>query len=303
MYRLLSYRTGDGATRAGLLLGDRIHDLENEFKAARLRPGIDTSSLIALFKNWERSKPYFDKIAAEPKTDGVARAAVRLAAPLQYPGVIYMAGANYVAHILEMNPGAPPDKSKTQPFFFIKTTEGTVIGPDETVHLPSYSQKVDWEAEIAFVIGRTARHVAVDDAMDYVAGYTIVNDLSARDNSRRSDVPLTYDWISHKCFDTSCPMGPWIVPADQIADPKNLPIKLWVNDRLEQNSNTNDMFFDYAEQIAWLSERVTLNPGDVVATGTPPGVGMGKGIFLKHGDTVTIEIEGVGRLSNPCVQD
>jgi 2-keto-4-pentenoate hydratase/2-oxohepta-3-ene-1,7-dioic acid hydratase in catechol pathway len=202
-----------------------------------------------------------------------------------------------------MNPGAPPDKSKTQPFFFLKTVEGTVIGPDETVHLPSYSQKVDWEAEIAFVIGRTARHVAVEDAMDYIAGYTIVNDLSARDNSRRSDVPFTYDWISHKCFDTSCPMGPWIVPADQIAEPKNLPIKLWVNDRLEQNSNTNDMFFDYAEQIAWLSQRVTLNPGDVVATGTPPGVGMGKGVFLKHGDTVTIEIEGVGRLSNPCVQD
>jgi 2-keto-4-pentenoate hydratase/2-oxohepta-3-ene-1,7-dioic acid hydratase in catechol pathway len=98
-------------------------------------------------------------------------------------------------------------------------------------------------------------------------------------------------------------MGPWIVPADQIGDPKNLAIKLWVNDTLHQNSNTNDMFFDYAEQISWLSKRVTLNPGDVVATGTPPGVGMGKGVFLKHNDIVTIEIEGIGRLANPCVQD
>ena len=303
MYRLLSYRTDAGATRAGLLIGDRIHDLENEFKAARLRPGLDTTSLIALFKAWEKWKPYFDKIAAEPKTDGMALASVKIAAPLQYPGVIYMAGSNYIDHLLEMNPGPPPDKSKTQPFFFLKTVEGTVIGTNETVHLPSYSQKVDWEAEIAFVVGRTARNVAVKNAMDYIAGYTIVNDLSARDNSRRSDVVFIYDWIGQKCFDTSCPMGPWIVPADQIGDPNNLAIKLWVNDTLHQNSNTKHLFFDFAEQLAWLSQRVTLNPGDVISTGTPAGVGAGKGVFLKHGDVVTIEIEGIGRLVNPVVQD
>ena len=303
MYRLLSYRTNEGAARAGILIGDRIHDLENEFKAARLRPGIETVSLVAMFRNWDRAKPYLDKIATTHKTDGIAVSSAKIAAPLQYPGVIYMAGANYVAHILEMNPGAPPDKSKTQPYFFLKTVEGTVIGPNETIHLPSYSKKVDWEAEIAFVMGRKARDVSVEDAMDCIAGYTIVNDLSARDRSRRDDVPFIYDWIGQKCFDTSCPMGPWIVPADQIGDPNNLAIKLWVNDTLHQNSNTNDMFFNYAEQISWLSKHVTLNPGDVVSTGTPPGVGMGKNLFLKHGDTVTIEIEGIGRLANPCVQD
>ena len=170
MYRLLSYRTNEDAARAGVLIGDRIHDLENEFKAARLRPGIDTTSLISMFKNWERSKPYLDKIAAEPKTDGCGRSLVKLAAPLQYPGVLYMAGANYVVHILEMNPGTPPDKSKTQPYFFLKTVEGTVIGPDETIHLPSYSEKVDWEVELGVVIGTRARYVEEADALKHVAG-------------------------------------------------------------------------------------------------------------------------------------
>jgi 2-keto-4-pentenoate hydratase/2-oxohepta-3-ene-1,7-dioic acid hydratase in catechol pathway len=214
-----------------------------------------------------------------------------------------MAGANYADHLLEMTGKPPPDKSTCEPFFFLKTTDGTIIGPNETIKLPAFSKKVDWEVEIAVVIGKKGRHIPLDQAMGYIAGYTIINDVSARDKSRRDDVPFIFDWIGQKCFDTSAPMGPWITPADQIGDPENLSLKLWVNDTLHQDSNTQQMFFKYAEQISYLSEHVTLNPGDVIATGTPAGVGHGKGEYLKDGDVVRIVIEGIGELINPCVQE
>jgi 2-keto-4-pentenoate hydratase/2-oxohepta-3-ene-1,7-dioic acid hydratase in catechol pathway len=156
--------------------------------------------------------------------------------------------------------------------------------------------------ELVAVIGRTAKDVSVADALDYVAGYTIANDLSARDAMRREKVPAAtpfhYDWVSQKCFDGSCPLGPWIVPASQIGDPHKLAIKLWVNDELMQDSNTGKMIFDTAEQIAMLSSRVTLHPGDLVLTGTPAGVGAGRNEFLQPGDRVEIEIEGLGRLEH-----
>jgi 2-keto-4-pentenoate hydratase/2-oxohepta-3-ene-1,7-dioic acid hydratase in catechol pathway len=145
--------------------------------------------------------------------------------------------------------------------------------------------------------------VAAADALDYVAGYTIVNDVSARDLGNREDWPRWgQDWLSHKTFETSAPMGPWIIPAAQIPDPHNLDIGLWVNTEKMQDSNSSNLIFNINEQIEFLSKRVTLQPGDVISTGTPSGVGRPRGIFLKPGDTVRIEIEGIGTLENPVVQ-
>jgi len=144
--------------------------------------------------------------------------------------------------------------------------------------------------------------VPQEKALDYVAGYTIANDLSARDRGNRANIsetsPFKSDWTKHKTFDGSCPLGPWIVPASDLGDPQTLGLKLWVNDVLKQDSNTKDMIFNLAEQIAQLSSGMTLHPGDLVLTGTPAGVGSARGEFLKAGDVVKLWIEKIGTLTN-----
>jgi len=152
------------------------------------------------------------------------------------------------------------------------------------------------------VIGRTARNVKAADALDYVAGYTIANDLSARDFVARpgiaADSPFRFDWLSHKGFDGACPMGPWIVPARYIANPHKLDLKLWIGDELMQDSTTSYMIFDIGEQIEEISARATMHPGDVILTGTPSGVGMTRGRFLKPGERLRLWIEGIGELKH-----
>jgi 2-keto-4-pentenoate hydratase/2-oxohepta-3-ene-1,7-dioic acid hydratase in catechol pathway len=186
-----------------------------------------------------------------------------------------------------------------KPWHFIKTA-ASVVGPGAVVRLPAYSKAVDWEVELAAVIGRTAKDVPAEKALEHVAGYTIANDLSARDAMKRDKLPpgapFHYDWVSQKCFDGACPLGPWIVPASQIGDPQRLGLKLWVGDELMQDSNTARMIFSTAEQIAMLSSRVTLRPGDLILTGTPAGVGMPRGRFLRPGETVRLWIEKIGEL-------
>ena len=301
-YNLLSYAADDGA-RAGMLIGDDVFDMEESAPALNEIKGVDAASLISIFRAWQDAKPVIDAAAQSPAGAGRPLSGVKLAAPLQYPGVMYMAGANYSDHVAEMaGSGSPPPAAKA-PFFFLKTVAGTVIGTGEEIHLPAFSEKVDWEAEVAMVIGKPAKNLSPGNAIDCVAGYTIVNDLSARDQSRRDDIIFVYDWIGQKCFDTAAPTGPWIVPADQIGDANNLGIKLWVNDTLHQDSNTGNLIFGYVDLLCWLSERVTLQPGDVIATGTPSGVGHGKGEYLSGGDVVTVEVENIGKLSNSVVQD
>jgi 2-keto-4-pentenoate hydratase/2-oxohepta-3-ene-1,7-dioic acid hydratase in catechol pathway len=180
-----------------------------------------------------------------------------------------------------------------------------MVGHGGQVTIPAYSKQFDWELEVAVVIGRQCKDVAEADAMDYVAGYTIINDLSARDFMKRPKATpgsaMEYDWISQKNFDGACPIGPWIVPRDDIANPLDLDLKLWVNDTLMQDSNTSKMIFNYAELVSFLSQRFTLYPGDIVATGTPAGVGMPRGVFLQKGDKVTIAVENIGELTTTLV--
>jgi 2-keto-4-pentenoate hydratase/2-oxohepta-3-ene-1,7-dioic acid hydratase in catechol pathway len=303
-YKLLSYQEGREA-RAGLLIADTVYD------AARVTRTPAFASVLQLLQAWSNARRELAQAAraiasGKSRAKGVPLARTRLLPPVLYPGAIFCAGANYTDHVLEMaraqNAPPPPDPHAVglAPWHFIKTARGSVVGPGAKVVLPAYSKMVDWEVELAAVIGRPAKDVGIGEALNYVAGYTIGNDLSARDAMKRPHLPdaspFKVDWLSQKCFDGSCPLGPWITPASDIADPQKLGLKLWVNDELMQDSNTSQMIFTTAEQIAHLSTRVTLQPGDLVLTGTPAGVGMGRGRFLKGGDTVRLWIEGIGEL-------
>jgi 2-keto-4-pentenoate hydratase/2-oxohepta-3-ene-1,7-dioic acid hydratase in catechol pathway len=179
----------------------------------------------------------------------------------------------------------------------MKPPRNAVVGPGPTVVMPRGTQKYDWEIELAAVIGKTARYVTPERALDHIAGYTIAIDLSARDFNMAPDQFYKLDWIAGKATDTACPLGPWIVPASAFDDPQNISLKLSVNGAVKQDSSTSQMIFSIAEQVARASEIMTLDPGDVILTGTPAGVGAPKGIFLKVGDRIDAEIAGIGVLS------
>ena len=290
MFRLLTFRDNQRRNRPGILVDKSVYDIGDEF-----------DSVLSILEGWDKIEQQLmemgQQLAQNPNPSGASVHEVSLAPPILYPGALYCAGANYADHVLEMS-GKPPPAENTKPYFFIKSTRGTIIGANDAIHLPEYSNQVDWEAEIGVVIGREARNVNEVDAMDFVAGFTIINDLSARDHMKRHDVPFLFDWIGQKCFDTGCPMGPWITPKSAINDPHDLGIKLLVNNEVKQDSSSNQMIFKCENQIAYLSQHVTLYPGDVIATGTPAGCGMPHGVFLKPGDLVTVQIDGLGVISN-----
>jgi 2-keto-4-pentenoate hydratase/2-oxohepta-3-ene-1,7-dioic acid hydratase in catechol pathway len=282
--QLLNFSLGNSAPRAGLLVGNHV------FEAPR--PNVHE-----LLENLSSLKT---------KGEGIPLAEVKLHAPLLYPGTIYCAGANYADHVAEMAraqnmpPPVDPRTLGLKPWFFIKPPRACVVGPGARVARPRGSHKLDWEAELVAVIGRPARDVSVKDALHHVAGYTIANDLSARDLSRRTQLPpgspFHFDWTAHKGFEGSCPLGPWITPAAEIPDPQRLAIRLWVNGVLKQDSNTSQMIYSVADQISHISSLTTLHPGDIILTGTPAGVGTPRNEFLQPGDHVEVEIEGLGRL-------
>jgi len=305
-YRLVSYVEGGVAPKAGVLVGERV------VPAATLLPGadgIDSSSVLGLLRAWDRAHPRLHAAAQKVQpNDGIALAQVKLLAPILYPGALFCAGANYWDHLEEMAEiakrtiGKAPSMVKgAEPYFFMKTAAGSIIGTDTPARLPSFSKQVDWEAELGVVIGKETRDISEAKAFDAVAGYLIVNDLSARDLMKREGTPFGMDWVGQKCFEDAAPMGPWFTPAAYVRDPNDMPIKLWVNGVLKQNSNTGRMVHGIAEQIAYLSRHFTLFPGDVIATGTPAGVGMPRGEFLKVGDEVRIEVGGCGQLTNTMV--
>jgi 2-keto-4-pentenoate hydratase/2-oxohepta-3-ene-1,7-dioic acid hydratase in catechol pathway len=307
-YRLVSYRDA-AAAKPGVLINDRV------FAPARLLKddahGCDTTSVIGLLRQWDRVHPRLAAAASEVDAgDGLPLADVVLDAPILYPGALFCAGANYWDHLQEMaeiaarTTGKAPSLTKgAEPWFFLKTTAGSIIGTNRPARLPGFAKQVDWEAELGVVIARPTRNISESRALDAVAGYLIVNDLSARDLMKRDGTPFIYDWLGQKCFEDSAPMGPWFTPAAYVRDPNNLAIKLWINGVLKQDSNTGRMVHNIAEQIAYLSRHVTLQPGDVIATGTPAGVGMPRGEFLKAGDEVRIEIAGCGTLVNRMTAD
>ena len=304
-FQLLTYAKAGRPTGAVHIDG-RVIDLRDATP--------DTPAVLDVLNVWDRASATLGALADDSGRSaalpGQVLAGLTLLPPVLYPNGIYCAGANYKDHVAEMArafklpPEPDPHELGMPPWCFLKTPRNTMVGHGATVTLPAHSKTVDWELEVAVVIGRTCKDVSEGRAMDYIAAYTLVNDLSARDHLRRPGVkpnsgsPMEYDWVSHKNWDGACPIGPWLVPAAAIADPMNLPLKLWVNDELMQDSNTNQLIFNYAEIISFLSQRCTLYPGDVIATGTPAGVGTPRGIFLKRGDVVRINVEGIGTLTN-----
>ncbi|WP_210189723.1 fumarylacetoacetate hydrolase family protein [Rhizobium sp. RU36D] len=253
---------------------------------------------MALFADWEGSKSLLAALADGAATSGVesiAAGSADLLAPLLYPGKILCAGANYYDHMAEM--GFPDVRKETQRlFFFMKPPRQAVVGAGRTVEMPRDTQKFDWEIELAAVIGKTARYVTPETALNYVGAYTVAIDLSARDSNQAPDQFYKLDWVAGKGNDTCCPLGPWIVPADSLGDPQQLAMKLWVNGVLKQDSDSSKMIFSIAEQIARASQIMTLEPGDLILTGTPAGVGVPRKEFLAVGDSIEAEIEGIGRL-------
>ncbi|HVV92610.1 MAG TPA: fumarylacetoacetate hydrolase family protein [Hyphomicrobiales bacterium] len=229
--------------------------------------------------------------------DAPALSGFRLRAPLQFPPKVICAGANYRDHRREMNTG----DSAPEPFFFLKPPTTTVIGPDEDVLIRDVGDKVDWEAEIAVVIGRGGRFIPAAKALDHVAGYTLLNDISARAVHQRAK-PLApafaYDWLASKGQDTFCPLGPGITPRWLLPDCGRISFQLTVNGVVRQASSTAELITDIPGLIAAASELMALEPGDVIATGTPGGVGAATGDFLKNGDVMTISAPGIGSLTN-----
>jgi 2-keto-4-pentenoate hydratase/2-oxohepta-3-ene-1,7-dioic acid hydratase in catechol pathway len=306
-YKLLSYLAEDGP-RAGLLIGESVFDAQ----AVTNNPNHRT--VLGILDDWPAAEPLLIR-AAEPGATpgtGIALEKTHLLAPILYPGQIWAAGSNYQDHIDEMTeegefPSVNAKKIGGRPWHFAKSSRSAVTGHAWQNKLPAYSKSVDWEIELAAVIGRTASKVSAADALNYIAGYTIANDLSARDFVARDGIAIDsafrFDWLSHKGFDNACPMGPWITPARDIADPQNLDMKLWIDDEMMQNSNTKYMIFSIAEQIEEISARVTMHPGDVILTGTPSGVGMGRGRFLKSGEQLRLWIQDIGELRHGVTRE
>jgi 2-keto-4-pentenoate hydratase/2-oxohepta-3-ene-1,7-dioic acid hydratase in catechol pathway len=307
---LLNRADGAGEAVAGILVDESVVDLA-DLPSIRAR-NLGTLTTLDVLSDWAVLYPMLlsdaDGIrSGETPVSARPLQEATLLAPVLYPGAVFCAGANYRDHVDEMTralnlpPEPDPRTLGLLSWHCMKVARSCVVGPDSTVRLPPYSRKVDWEAEIAVVIGRKARNVAVDEAFDYVAGFTIVNDLSARDTARRSGLsttsPFYFDWLGQKCFDGSLPMGPWICPVAQIANRDDIGIKLWVNDELMQDSSSKHLIYSMQEQVAHLSARLTLHPGDVIATGTPAGVGTARGRFLAPGDTTRVAVEGIGQLA------
>jgi 2-keto-4-pentenoate hydratase/2-oxohepta-3-ene-1,7-dioic acid hydratase in catechol pathway len=228
---------------------------------------------------------------------------VSIKAPIARPGKILCLAGNYAEHIREAGRKVS-GKEKMAPRVFMKPAT-SVIGHGDTIKIPKIGNKIDWEAELGVIIGKKCKYVKASEANDYIVGYTVVNDVSEReliienDNRETSEWNKFFDWLNGKWMDTFAPMGPFIVTKDEISDPQNLGIRLKVNDQIKQNSNTGNMIFSIHEIVEFASRIMTLEPGDIIATGTPDGVGSSTGVFLKDGDIVQVEIDEVGILNNP----
>lgn len=307
-YKLLTYRL-DHTEQAGILVADSIYPMERVTKNPQHR------MLLGVLDDWPAVARILKSASLDLKATGELNVAnAILCAPLPSPRTIYCAAANYSDHIANVSKrlGLPlenPREGGLLPYHFLKPSGACVVSPGQPIRYPGFAKELDWEVELVAVIGRKARHVTVADALSHVAGYTIANDLSVRDRefSSRMNVPLTSpfctDFISMKGFDDSCPLGPYLVPSEFLGDPQILRMRCWVNGELTQDSSTAKMIFSVAEQVSYLSSRVTLLPGDIILTGTPAGTGLETGRFLSPGETIRVEIEGIGAMENQISEE
>jgi len=333
-FRLINYRLrgeAAGGIHVGLDLGKQIISLDtlatHQPAAQRLLDICTTSELTpgiqGLLTNWEQSFETLYELAAFVTGQGVENGSwrddlvsledVHVLSPVVRPTKMLFAGANYERHVREVEhwkEAADPsiknfsvDKATTKPYVFIKLPY-CIIGPYDPVIYPHPYEKLDWEGELALVIGKRGKHIPVEQAMEYVAGFTIANDYSLRSMNIRVDWPgLRSDWFGGKNFDTAACLGPYLVPRQFVPNYLDLRRRLTVNGVVKQDASTEGMIFKPDEIIAFVSSIVTLEPGDVIATGSPPGAGFATGEYLKVGDVVELEIEGLGRQRNEIVAE
>ena len=283
--RLASFSQAGGAARPGLVVGDDVVDLSDP-EVGLPATMVELLALGPAALERARAAPG-SRAARHPLGE------VRTHAPVPDPPAILAIGMNYRAHVAEMG-REPPEWQ-----YWFNKQRTAIAGPGDAIVLPAVSDMVDYEGELAMVIGRRCQHVPAARALEVVAGYTVINDVSARDWQWR-----TPTFTMGKSFDTHAPCGPELVTGDELGDPSALTIRTWVNGELRQDSTTADMIFGCAEMIEYLTTAFPLEPGTIIATGTPAGVGAGLDPprFLADGDTVRIVIDGVGELSNPVVQ-
>ena len=312
-FALGTFDAGDGSF-PGLVVGDIAYDV---------REALTYQSVREILADWNLAFPRLADFAASPTTPGMPYADLDIRPPVEPVGQLFAAGANYRQHIIEMAmahglglPGTTPEeraaqaaadiderKANGEPYVWTGAPSA-ISGAFDDVVLPAGWDDHDWELELGVVIGRRARNVTVADALDYVAGYTICNDLTTRSLVPRTDIRMMgTDWMRAKNFPTFFPTGPWLVPAAFVPDPLNLNIRLHLNGETMQQANTSDMVFGPAELIAYISRFVELQPGDMVITGSPPGNGSHHGRYLRAGDLMECEIDGLGRQATRCVAE
>lgn len=296
-FRLATFENASGNVRAGIVVEDMVYDL------AEASGRADLGAVLNVLEDWAANEALINELVETGLSGGMPLEGVRLLDPVHYPPTVYCAGQNYADHIDAMMrrfglpPGPDLRANGGRPFHFLKASR-CCVGDGATVRAPT--PMLDWEGELVVVIGRKARNVEVSAALNYVAGYMVGNDLSARDWGFRSNVPantlFSHSFLDHKSFEHSAPVGPWIVPASQVGDPADLRLTTLVNGVVKQNGNTGAMIFSIQEQIAYLSRVTTLLPGDIIMTGTPAGAGAETGEFLKDGDEVVVSISKLGSL-------
>ena len=287
--KLITYQLADKKPQLGAIVNDYVININ------QASDGELPDNMLGFLQLGEIAMTAAGEIVMNARSD-IALDSVKLLSPITNPSKVIAIGLNYMDHIRESGMEIPSLAT-----MFCKYPS-SIIGSDEDIcWRTSLTDQVDYEAELAVVIGRTARHVSQANAFDYIAGYMNCNDVSARD---LQFMPGD-QWLRGKCLDTFCPLGPYLATHDEIADPHNLSIKCLVNGEALQDSNTTEMIYKIPYLIEYLSQAFTLYPGDVIATGTPHGVGAFRKppIWLKNGDVVAIEIEGLGRLVNTCVEE
>ena len=295
--------------KPGMLRGDRIIDLSDLLRQVGLSfpEGGTLRDFIELGSDALQLVEEYINAQQLDSLDSVPRGEVALQAPLGDARKLILLAGNYIEHIREVGFRVPPSGDQVTPQFFMKPPSTTIIGPDQSVEISDHNLWVDWEVELAVVIAGAGRDVPLEDAMQYVFGYTILNDISERkfnsrieDRFEREKDPL-FDWLHGKWFDGFAPMGPCVVTKDEIPDPHSLQLLLYHNGKIQQEGSTADMLHPVPYLIHKLSEIMTIEPGDVIATGTPSGVGVSKGRKLEEGDVVTCKIDPIGELRTPII--
>jgi 2-keto-4-pentenoate hydratase/2-oxohepta-3-ene-1,7-dioic acid hydratase in catechol pathway len=278
-----------GSARIGLVVGEEMVDL------AVAAPDLPRNMIAFLEAGPEAMEAAQAAISAScAEGSRIPLAEVHLEAPITRPPKFLAVGLNYADHVAESGMEIPKD-----PTIFNKQST-CVTGPTDPVHVPKVSHVLDYEGELGIVIGRRGRHISREDAADFIAGYVVVNDVTVRDWQFK-----TPTWTMGKSFDTHGPIGPWIVTTDEIPDPHQLGLRTFVNGELRQESNTKQLIFDCFFLVEFFSKAFTLEPGDLIATGTPGGVGIlsKPPQLLKAGDIVRVEIDGIGEIENPIIDE